>query len=191
MDQVAEDGWQGERVRLRGVEPDDWRLFQALDRDTGIQRDGYWVTFPRSDERARQWALETSLAKPEGDNYRWVIEAINGMPAGSLNTHGCDTRNGTFEFGITIAREHWGNGYAPDAIRLLLRYFFGERRYQKANSFVYEFNRRSLAMHRKFGFKDEGRIRRSIVTNGQHFDTLILGMTAEEFSERYGLSDRA
>jgi len=186
-----DDIWQGDLVRLRGVEPDDWPLFQALDRDTGVQREGYWITFPRSDERARKWALETSAAKPEDDNYRWVIESGDGTPVGSLNTHGCDARNGTFEFGITIAREHWGNGYAPDAIRLLLRYFFGERRYQKATSFVYEFNGRSLAMHRKLGFQDEGRIRRSHFTNGRHFDTFVLGMTAEEFFERHGPQEPA
>ena len=183
---MTEDAWQGELVRLRAVEPGDWQLFRALDRDTGVQRDGHLVPFPRSDERARQWALETSTAKPEGDNYRWVIEISDGTPVGSLNTHGCDARNGTLEFGITIGREHWGKGYASEAIRLLLRYFFGERRYQKANSSIYEFNARSLAMHRKFGFQDEGRIRRSLFTNGRHFDTLVLGMTAEEFFERHG-----
>ncbi len=180
------DIWQGDLVRLRGVEPDDWLLFQALDRDTAVQRDAYRVEFPRSEEHARQWALEQATAKPQDDNYRWVIESRDGTPLGSLNTHGCDARNGTFGFGITIAREHWGKGYAPGAIRLLLRYFFGERRYQKVTSFVYEFNPRSLAMHRKFGFQDEGRIRRAIYTNGRHFDTLVLGMTAEEFFERYG-----
>jgi RimJ/RimL family protein N-acetyltransferase len=41
-------------------------------------------------------------------------------------------------------------------------------------------------MHRKLGFQDEGRIRRAIFTNGRHFDTIVLGMTAEEFFARHG-----
>ena len=182
---MTQNDWQGKLVRLRAVEPDDWKAFQAWDQDSDLQRLGWMVHFPRSDEGARDWTRQQSLLSPQEDNYRWVIENSEGQAVGSVNTHGCDRRSGTFEFGITIGREHWRNGYGSDAIRVLLRYFFGERRYQKVTSFVYDFNEGSLALHREFGFVDEGRIRRALYTGGAYHDSIVLGMTAEEFFERH------
>ena len=64
----------------------------------------------------------------------------------SANTHTCDARQGTFRYGVAIRREHWRRGYASEAIRLVLAYFFRELRYQKLTSMVYSFNERSLRM---------------------------------------------
>jgi RimJ/RimL family protein N-acetyltransferase len=61
---------------------------------------------------------------------------------------------------------------------------FRELRYQKANATVYAFNEGSLALHRKLGFVEEGRIRRNHFTNGEYHDEFWFGITREEFEER-------
>ena len=43
----------------------------------------------------------------------------------------------------------------------------------------------SIRLHEKLGFQLEGRLRRMIYTNGQFFDELLFGLTAEEFAARY------
>ncbi|MDR0139570.1 GNAT family N-acetyltransferase [Metabacillus idriensis] len=57
-----------------------------------------------------------------------TIENFDGELVGRLNTDKCDPRNGTFSYGISLFREHWKKGYASDAIKVLLRYFFNELR---------------------------------------------------------------
>ena len=175
------NAWTGDLVRLRAIESDDWEHFYRWDQDTEAERSGWEITPLQSKGAMRKWAETQSTLRPEDDNVRFAIETVDRVLVGSLNVHGADTRNGNFEYGITIGREHWGRGYAADAIRILLRFYFRERPYQKANATVYAFNEGSLALHRKLGFVEEARIRRNHFSNGQYHDELWFGMTREEF----------
>jgi RimJ/RimL family protein N-acetyltransferase len=86
-----------------------------------------------------------------------------------------------FKYAILIRRAYWGRGYARAAITLVLRYYFRELGYQKLTSMVYSFNEPSIRMHEKLGFVFEGRLRRTVYTNGRHYDTIYFGLTKEEF----------
>ena len=175
--------WEGQLVRLRALEPEDWKAFFDWDQDTDMARTTYWVPFPGSQEQARKWTAEQALDRGKNHEYKWVIENLSGEFVGMLNTHTCDPRVGTFQYGVAVKREQWRKGYASEAIRIVLGYFFRELRYQKVTVLVYDFNEPSLELHRKLGFKEEGRLRRTVYTEGRYFDEVILGMTVEEFEE--------
>ena len=172
--------WQGKLVRLRAIEPSDWAVYFAWNQDDEQARGISNIPFPQSAEAVRQWALQESTRTPEGDAFRFVIENAQGEVVGNLTTHDCDPRVGAFSYGITIRREHRRQGFAADAIAAVLRYYFQELRYQKVTVHVYSFNTASIRLHEKLGFLQEGRLRRTVFTNGEHFDTLIYGLTAEE-----------
>ena len=173
--------WQGRLIRLRAVEPDDWQRFFDWDADTEFARYDYSIWFPGSREQSRKWTADLAMSGAKNHEYRWVIETLEGEFAGTLNTHTCDARAGTFRYGVAVRREHWRKGYASEAIRLVLAFFFRELRYQKVNVEIYEFNAASLALHRKLGFREEGRLRRTVYTGGRYYDEFVLGMTIEEF----------
>jgi RimJ/RimL family protein N-acetyltransferase len=177
--------WQGKKVYLRAVEPEDWETFHAWDQDTSFARLTYFIPFPGSQERSKKFWNEESTREPKNHEFRFVIMNIEGQLVGIINSHTCEPRNGTFMYGLAIRREHWRKGYAREAIYLVLRYFFGELRYQKVNVDIYAFNEVSLKLHQKLGFQQEGVLRRMIYTNGQYHDDIILGMTAEEFWSLY------
>jgi len=176
--------WQGERVRLRAIEPSDWEAYFAWNQDDEQARGVSNIPFPQSAEAVRQWAQQEAVRKPEGDAFRFVIENETGEVVGDLTTHNCDARVGSLSYGITIRREHRRCGYAFEAITLVLRYYFRELRYQKATVTVYSFNEASARLHESLGFQLEGRIRRTVFTGGQHFDELVYGVTSEEFAAR-------
>lgn len=176
--------WEGKRVRLRTVEPSDWETFAAWNLDTDGQRRCDQVHFPRSTAAARRWAEEEANRAPDGDQFRFAIETLDSILVGSVNTFACDPRNGTFKLGLGIGREHQRRGYASDAIRLVLRYMFGELRYQKATVHIYSFNEPSIRLFQSLGFVLEGRLRRMYYTEGRHHDEVIYGQTAEEFAAR-------
>jgi RimJ/RimL family protein N-acetyltransferase len=179
--------WEDDLVRLRAIEPKDWTEFHRNDLDTEAARMGYRVFFPRSAEGTRKWAEEQSTAVAKDDNYLWAIESLPGhMLVGTINTHGCDRLNGTFEYGISIFRDHWGKGYAGGAIGILLRYYFKELGYAKANVTVVASNEQAKRLHEKLGFTQEGRIRSNVFLDGERHDELWFGMTAAEFRERWG-----
>jgi RimJ/RimL family protein N-acetyltransferase len=177
--------WQGELVRLRGIEPGDWETHFAWDQDSELSRRLDRVFPPKSAEATREWAARTATRDLDGDNYFFEIENRAGELVGSMSTQACNPRNGTFEYGVAVRDEHKRKGYANEAIRLVLRYYFQELRYQKAIAWVYSFNTPSIRLHEALGFQQEGRLRRMIYTDGQWFDNLVFGITMEEFAARY------
>ena len=175
------DMWTGKKVRLRAVEPEDWEGFRALARDTVDVRDAGLVTPPRSDESFRSWTAERAARAPGGEAFRLVIQTLaDGAFAGSVTVGETDTRAGRFRTGIEIAREHRGRGCATEATELLLTYMFAELRHHKCEVEVHAFNEASLALYRKLGFTEEGRLRQHEFFAGAHHDVVLLGITADE-----------
>lgn len=178
--------WQGRLVRLRAVEPSDWKTHYAWDHDSEMSRqiDAVWP--PPSATRTQRWAEETAARSPTNDEFALEIETVEGNAfAGHIATHHCDRRVGSFFYGVATLPEHQRRGYASEAILLLARYFFSELRYQKINAQVYSFNVASLALHDKLGFTREGTLRRMVYTGGVFHDIIAFGMTVEEFAAHH------
>jgi RimJ/RimL family protein N-acetyltransferase len=177
--------WRGDQIRLRAVEQKDLdAVAQSFeDLDTELDRYESDIAFPLSREQDRA-SLE-ALGKREGgdDSFFWIIENLEGQLVGYINTFDCERRAGVFKYAIVIRRPYWGRGYAREAITIVLRYYFRELRYQKLIAMVYSFNERSLRMHEKLGFTLEGRLRRTVYTNGRYYDHIFFGMTKEEFDQ--------
>lgn len=106
--------------------------------------------------------------------------------AGTVTVGETDNRAGRFRTGIEISRDHRGKGYATEATELILTYMFGEQRLNKCEVEVYAFNEASLALHRKLGFVDEGRLRQHQYFAGGYHDMVLLGITADEFWATHG-----
>src|SRR5690348_5645049 len=122
--------WVGERVTLRAFRADDWELFWRWGQDDAWSNADDDAPFPESQERAQAWAArEAPKEDHAGDERRFMIEA-DGVAVGTIDTNRCERVAGVFCYGVAIAREHRGKGYAAEAITLVLRFYFEERRYQ-------------------------------------------------------------
>jgi RimJ/RimL family protein N-acetyltransferase len=176
------DIWTGERVRLRGVEPQDWPAFREFDEVAAVQRNTGLVTPPRSAEGYRTWAQEQI---PDGETFQLAIESLStGLLVGSIATREVRPVDGHFGYGLGIGQDHQRRGYGSDAVRLLLRFMFTERRYVKCTVGIFAENKPSLAMHENLGFTEEGRIRRYRFAGGRHEDLIMVGLTKEESIDR-------
>ena len=178
--------WQGKLIRLRAIEPTDWETYFSWNFDDQQTRPLYFSPFPQSREAVRRWAEHESTQPLKDDNVRFTIARIaDNAVVGDLGVHDADPRVGTFSYGINIKREEQRQGYASEAILLLLCYYFQERRYQKVTATVYSFNEASIGLHERLGFQLEGRIRRMVYTDGDYHDQVLYGLTVEEFCEKH------
>lgn len=178
--------WETERIRLRGVEPEDWEVHYHWDMDSEMMANISELNFPSTTIRSKQWAEEVSKKQPDGDNFHMEIELIETSDLiGVIGTHHADPRNGTFMYGVAIRPEFQRKGYASEAILLVMKFFFEELRYQKCTVDIHSWNQGSIVLHEKLGFIKEGQIRRAIFSRGQFFDRLFYGITIEEWRERY------
>ena len=178
--------WQGQKIRLRAIEPSDWETYFAWNCDDEQARALYFIPFPQSREAVKHFAEMASLQAPETDDFRFVVENDEHEVVGDVTVNNCNPRNGTFSWGLNIKQGHRRRRYASEALLLIMRYYFHELRYQKVTVHVYSFNDASVKLHEDLGFRLEGRLRRMIFTKGQYFDELLYGMTREEFIDRYG-----
>ncbi|WP_405925116.1 GNAT family N-acetyltransferase [Streptomyces sp. NBC_00035] len=179
--------WTGKRVRLRGIEPDDWTAFMRFAVDE--ERLGDLLQPPRSAEGFRTWATEQATSNSDGECFRLAVEAVEtGEIVGTVGSHHADPRAGWFEYGVTMGADHRRKGYAAEAVVTLLRFMFAERRYHKCLARVFAHNEASLALHRRLGFVEEGRLRDHVFFAGRYHDVVMLGMLADEFTRLHSMS---
>lgn len=174
--------WIGDRIRLRGIEPDDWPALMRFAHDEeGL---GDVLNPPRSAESYRAWAKELAADTPDGDCFRLMIEAVaTGETVGTIGAHHADPRAGWFEYGVTTGSAHRRQGYAAEAVVMLLRFMFADRRYHKCQARVFAHNEASLALQRRLGFVEEGRLREHVFAGGEYHDLVMMGMLADEFAQ--------
>jgi len=135
---------------------------------------------------ARIGDFESGVKQGNGiENCSLVIETLDGVAVGGIGVSNVDQVNGTFSYGLGISPKHQRKGYASEAIRLLLSYYFNELRFNKCNVTVYDFNEGSKQLHIVLGFAEEGRLRESKYSNGRYYDVLLYGLTQEEFCKKH------
>ncbi|MFF4827135.1 GNAT family N-acetyltransferase [Streptomyces sp. NPDC001312] len=180
--------WTGRRVRLRAIEPDDWTAFARFADDEG-RRVGR-LDLPRSAESYRAWAKEQAVAECDDDRFRLaVVTRATGELVGAVGSHRTGRCSGWFEFDVVIGAGHRRKGYAAEAVVLLLRFMFTERRYHKCLAAVLAPNEASLTLFRRLGFTEEGRLREHVFFAGGHHDLVMMGMLADEFDRRHTMSE--
>lgn len=174
--------WQGMKIRLRAQTIDDagHRFAQSLD---SISREEFniGIELPTTLELQKAWLEKYSGCKQVNDMIAFAIETPKNEYVGLANMHSIDERHGKFSFSILVDRQHRKRGYAEDAVRLILKYGFMERRMHKCNSACASYNTASIRLHQKLGFIQEGRLREESFYKGEHHDELLFGMTLEEY----------
>ena len=176
--------WQGKKVRLRPLHINDAEnAFVTMLDSPARQLLQLGIELPHSIERWREFMEKYADCKDVDGIIIFAIEDLEGNNVGGISYHSRRRKSGTFTIGLDIDAPYQRRGYAEDAFRILLRYAFHERRYQKCNSACVDINKASIALHKKMGFVEEGRIRRHHFFNGQFYDDILFGLTREEFDE--------
>lgn len=177
--------WKTDKVVLRAVRSSDLENYflNGEQIDTESQRSGDRMTAPYGDEIMKKRVADLSNRMPSTEDNYFIIENLLGDVVGNINVHSCSMVDGTFEYGLGIRPKHRGSGYAKDAIKLVLDFYFNELRYQKCNVRVYDYNIESIRLHESLGYILEGRLRRSFYGKGQFHDIMCFGMTKEEFAD--------
>jgi RimJ/RimL family protein N-acetyltransferase len=142
--------WQGDKVRLRPVTLEDAESCFADSFDSPARQVlQLGMELPSSVEAQREELEKYTDCKDVNGVRVFSIETHDGARVGGISMHTRNRKNGTFGLGMIISPEHRGNGYGVDAGRILLRYMFHERRYQKCNSACVEPFIRKSALSRR------------------------------------------
>lgn len=175
----------GEKVTLRPVKQSDLPFFLKWFNETETTQ---YLSFylPMTELAETEWIKRVSTSSTE---IVFVIEAntSNGkenVPIGNCGLHRINFKDRSTEFGIAIGESaYWNNGLGTEAAYLILKYGFESINLHRIGSSAIAFNERSIRMHKKLGFVEEGRKRKAIFKNGKYHDMVIFGILAGELAK--------
>jgi RimJ/RimL family protein N-acetyltransferase len=141
---------RSERLFLRPAFPEDGEAILAGIGDEGVVRNLARAPWPYGIDDARAFA-----ALPQDQRLPHFLVTLPGT--GVIGSAGLGRHEGAVELGYWIARAHWGQGYATEAGRAVLRIARSlGHRWVTAGHFVD--NPASGRVLRKLGFQPTGRI---------------------------------
>lgn len=171
---------QGDQIYLRPLELEDENRCRRWMNDQVVRR-FLTMRFPMGEMGERAWIEKASKGSRDEITLAIVLNE-NDQHLGNLGFHQIDWVNRNATFGIVIGETaHHRRGIATEAGRLMLSYAFNELNLHRVNSMLLSLNVASLAMHRKLGFREEGRRREKWFIHGQWADEVLFGMLRSEF----------
>ncbi len=173
---------QGKRVRLDALNEEDLAELRSFFRNPASLY--YYVpspVFPRTLTQLRKNMADWH------DNRSYFTFAIRAgeQLAGLLHLDSVDYINGNAEIGIAITNtESRGQGFAAEAISLMLDYAFGELRLERITARIIDGNEPSLKLFRGLGFTQEGQLRHYVRRNNNWHDLHVFGLLSSEWANR-------
>jgi len=174
----------GERVRLRGVREDDMPVLATWEMDPGRMATlADWVAPPSqagARERIANWTAN------QQDDLGFAIETLADRPVlvGSLGLWGARPKDRCATLGIALGREHIGQGYGTDAVRVIVGYGFREMGLHRIQLSVAPFNPAGIRAYQKAGFTEEGRRRQAVLHDGRWYDEVLMSILDHEWTAR-------
>ena len=127
--------------------------------------------------------LATTRVKSEVLLVIEVIEGDSTRPIGNCGLHGIDSKDRNATFAIVVGeKDYWSRGYGTEAACLLINYGFQQLNLHRISSYAFDFNERSIRLHKKLGFREEGRLRQATFKNGQYHDHVLFALLREEWT---------
>jgi len=174
---------KGNKVQLREARRSDLQHFLKWFNDPEVTQ--YLAMYLPMTEMAEQKFIEELGTTRVGTMAMFVIEAVEGdapKPIGNTALSQISAKDHSAMFGIAVGeKDYWSRGYGTEAARLIIKYGFEQLNLHRIGSGALSFNERSIRMHLRLGFKEEGREREALFKNGSYCDHVHFGFLRAEW----------
>ncbi|MGH2353036.1 MAG: GNAT family N-acetyltransferase [Chloroflexota bacterium] len=167
----------GGRVSLRSARPGDQAALERLRADPEID---HFMGVERSSMLL--WR-HVYLGDQSGALADLVVLGPQDRPIGLVSLWDRTIPHEAAEISIWIGQGYRGAGYGTEALRVALRYAFGDLKLHKIYLRVLEYNTRAIRTYEKCGFRVEGILREEMKVNGRWHDLIYMGVLADEFAD--------
>ncbi|HVO74747.1 MAG TPA: GNAT family protein [Ignavibacteriaceae bacterium] len=166
-------------IRSYRINDTEGLIKYANNRSVSINlRDGF--PFPYTIQDAIDWIDFTIHQEPQTNFAIATQELIGGI---GITLQG-DVHRKSAEIGYWLGEPFWGRGIITKALVAMSNYAFNNFDLIRLYAYVFETNPASMRVLEKAGYKLEGRLRKSIIKDGQILDQLIYALLKEELTPR-------
>lgn len=176
---------RGMRVRLRGPTADDADDLFALFSDPAVMR--YWSRAPmreRDEAEALIGEIHESFQRRELIN--WVVADTDDRVVGTCTLFHFDPRHRRAEIGYALRSDHWGHGFASEAVSLAIDWALQALDLHRVEADIDPRNESSRRVLERLGFHSEGVLRERFFVGDSAADSELFGLLASEWRERHG-----
>lgn len=175
--------YTGKQIRLRPLRRSDKDRFLKWRNDPDVRDHALGIRFPITEKMEEEW-LEKAMDDRSNTRVVFAIETLKEQELiGLIHLNRIDWVSRLSYCGIMIGeKSHYGKGIAPEATTILLNYAFNILNLRKVVVEVASFNKRSIRVTEKLGFRQEGCLRENVYLEGKYHDLILLGLLKSEFS---------
>ena len=160
---------KNDRIKLRAIEPEDIDVLFLWENDQDI-----WKVSNTTSPFSR-FVLEQYIANSHQDIYtnkqlRLMIETVGDekVTIGSIDLFDFDPKNKRAGIGILIEKEYRNNGYASEALNLLIDYAFGVVDLHQLYCNICDDNETSMKLFQNAGFQVVG-VKKEWIKNSEGY----------------------
>lgn len=170
-----------ERIYLRLLEPADAASLLAMTENEEIR----YMTGTKAHFTKEQIAQHINIWSEDSSRYDFAIclndnnEMIGDIALFDINH---DAKKAAFRIAMH-EMELTGQGYGPEAIRVIMYFVFRELKLNRLQLEVYSHNKRAIKAYERLGFVHEGVLRETLHYNGEFSDEVIMSLLKSDFDK--------
>jgi diamine N-acetyltransferase len=127
-----------------------------------------------------QWSFDGHVKSLENtDLLHLIIQTADGKKVGYIIIAAIENKNKSIEFRRIVVIEK-GKGYGKEALRLVKKMAFEKLGAHRLWLDVREKNIRAQYVYKSQGFKEEGKLRESIIYNGKYESLIVMSILETE-----------
>ncbi len=169
------------RLLLRPFRETDIPAIVRLLQDPDIAKTTLNVPYPYAEKDARNWLEIQQQERRQGTGYTFaIVLREDGEFVGAIDIRP-DMRHKKAEIGYWIGKRYWGQGYATEAARAIIRYGFESLGLNRIYATHFAENPASGRVMQKAGMQYEGLMRAATFKDGRFQDHVLYAILREEW----------
>jgi len=173
------DTLQGNRITLRALEPEDLEFLFETENNESFWEVSHTQT-PFSKFLLKQYLENAHLDIFEAKQLRLIIqENLNQKAVGMIDLFDFNPQHKRAGIGILIHEKYQKNGFASEAIELLIKYCFTHLNLHQLYANITSDNSKSIALFQKHQFKKIGVKKDWNFSNGKFKDEILFQIINE------------
>jgi RimJ/RimL family protein N-acetyltransferase len=178
--------FESERLIIRPISINDKESIFAYRADP--ENNKYQSLIPKTVDDVADFINKSSIEMDvQGTWFQFVIiEQLNNQLIGDIGIHFLenDSENKQVQIGYTLDRRYHRNGYATEALSVIINYLMTKLKKHRIVASIDPNNTASIKLIERLGFRKEAHFIESLFFHGQWVDDLIYAILEKEWIEK-------